>query len=897
MHRLPERILEVAALAHLFASACTAPPLPLDEPLPSDQARAGKVHQDSELIGGPVAYGRTGDVWKLYNSQARFLIQDQGTSVGLDLYGGNLIDADLVRPGDDGKNGNDLFRETFPIVGLRASNPTSIEVVSDGLSGGPAQIRVHATDVSSAILPQIDDIGQELGGDITTDYILLPGVPYLQIVTTYRATSDQTLPELTLGDFLSFGASLTVISPENGFTGNAATVSFLAAIGNGTSYGYVSDADLTIPIVDASGTVTILKTPAVNGGDTVQMNRYLVVGNGDAASVMRPMYALRGSSTFPITGVVKTASGAPLAGARVTLFSTPYDLTDSSLHALNQATTQSDGSYFLDAPPGDYAVVVSGVGRLRSQPADVSLSGPLTLNLQAGESGGALLDIGEQINGVRQPVPAKVSFLGQNVEAPDPRFGPDPTESERNGVSAMAVTADGTGQAALKPGTYDVIISRGPEYEIVRQTGVVIPPLGGSPPTFTITADLQRVVDSHGYVSGDYHQHTQRSIDSPLPLLARVLENLAEGVEFPAVTDHDNIADYQPYIQSLNAQPFMNAISGDEISVNGIGHFNAYPLTVDPTNPYAKIGAKLWANTSIEDMVARVRSLETSDIIVHVSHPRTKSLAGYFNSVHFDPVGGGSDDPVAVSSFDAIEVNGDIGQATDYLATNDPVIQKHATQDVPSDVPTLRDLFSFLNQGRSVCALGNSDAHQRNDDTGYPRNYLLVGKDDPRSVTPTDLVKAIRGQQVTISNGPFLTVLVNGTSAYGKAHAINLQGAPTAVLNVAVQAPSWISVSTLEVYENGRPLTLSRLPGNAALAAVPPGTTGANLTAQILPTDGHGAYRFDGTITVSPTRDAWYIVVVRDPGTLLPVASSSPYAYNNPVYVDTAGDGWTAPGL
>src|SRR5437868_15320206 len=105
---------------------------PLDVALAAGSARAGKVTKDSELIGGPVAYGRAGDVWKLYNSKARFLIQDVGAAVGLDLYGGNLIDADLVRAGDDGKNGHDLFREAFPIIGLHAMKATSIEVVSDG---------------------------------------------------------------------------------------------------------------------------------------------------------------------------------------------------------------------------------------------------------------------------------------------------------------------------------------------------------------------------------------------------------------------------------------------------------------------------------------------------------------------------------------------------------------------------------------------------------------------------------------------------------------------------------------------------------------------------------------------------------------------------------------------
>ena len=56
------------------------PPLPLDAPLGQGQARAGKVTRTSELIGGPSAYGRVGQVWKLYNAKVRFLVQDVGVA-------------------------------------------------------------------------------------------------------------------------------------------------------------------------------------------------------------------------------------------------------------------------------------------------------------------------------------------------------------------------------------------------------------------------------------------------------------------------------------------------------------------------------------------------------------------------------------------------------------------------------------------------------------------------------------------------------------------------------------------------------------------------------------------------------------------------------------------------
>lgn len=905
------RILQRSASAGLFPSAratilgcalgaawvwagCAAPPLPLDELLGAGQARAGKVTRDSELIGGPVAYARSGDVYKLYNSQVRFLVQDAGTSVGLDLYGGNLIDADLVRPGDDGRNGNDLFRETFPIVGLRVPQPTAIEVVADGTKGGAAHLRVRATDGPAGILPQLDAIAHELGGEITTDYVLEPDVPYLRITTTYRAPPDQRLDSLILGDFLSFGASLSILSPENGFTGDASEVSFIASAGRGTSYGYVfPDGNLQLPLVDASGTVTMLKNVPLAPGDSVDVTRYLVVGGGDPASVARAMYGLRGLRTVQLSGVVRDGDGAPVRSGHVTLFRAPYG---PASNAVSQADIGPDGGYALHVPPGDYVAVTGAIGRLRGAPQAVALADAARVDLTLGAAGFATLDIAEAgPDGTRVPVPAKVSFLGLDVEAPDPRFGDDPTEREHNGVHAVAMTPDGRGRVAVKPGRYDVVVSRGPEYEIERLRGIVVPAdRGGRGDAVAIRADLRHVVDTAGFISGDYHQHTQGSIDSPVPLRDRVIENMAEGVEFPASTDHDNITDYRPHIAALGAGAFIGAMPGDEISVNGLGHFNAYPMSVDAQNPYAKVGAKLWAGLSIPAMVDRVRRGEPGDVIVHISHPRSKSIMGYFNSVHFDPTTGESDEPI--DAFDAIEVNGELGRPEDHLADNDATVHRRAMQGAPSGIPTLRDFFGLLNRGRRVCALGNSDSHGRNDSLGYPRNYLLVGpgRDDPARVAAADVVAAIRGGRVIVSSGPFVTVSIDGRMAFGRDQAISVTDPTRLALTVRVQAPSWVPVSTIEVYENGRPLPLRRA-GMGALEAVAPGTAGASYAAAILPDEGGGAQRFSGTVRVAPTRDAYYVVVVRGAGSLLPVAGGASYAYTNPIYVDVGGDGWTPP--
>jgi hypothetical protein len=228
-----------------------------------------------------------------------------------------------------------------------------------------------------------------------------------------------------------------------------------------------------------------------------------------------------------------------------------------------------------------------------------------------------------------------------------------------------------------------------------------------------------------------------------------------------------------------------------------------------------------------------------------------------------------------IDGFEAIEVNGELGAPSEFLRSSDAAVHERAMMAGPSGIPTLRDWFALLNMGKKIAALGNSDTHGRNDGTGWPRSFVYLGTDDPREATGDKLVAAITAQQVTVSHGPFVTASWDGKA-----------------LAVKVQAASWVDVSTVEVYGNGRPLGLAR-----AGAGMLVEREGGALALPLDPADRKGVVRFDGKVAVKPQRDSWYVVLVRGTRSLAPVAAGTPYAYTNPAYVDLEGDGWTAPGL
>ena len=95
-------------------SGSTLPPLDLIEALDDSTARAGVV-TDPQALAGASAEGQVGDI-KLYNNKTQFIIQSDRPSAYYIGYGGQIIDADIIRP--IGQTGRDLIDDWMPMVGL-----------------------------------------------------------------------------------------------------------------------------------------------------------------------------------------------------------------------------------------------------------------------------------------------------------------------------------------------------------------------------------------------------------------------------------------------------------------------------------------------------------------------------------------------------------------------------------------------------------------------------------------------------------------------------------------------------------------------------------------------------------------------------------------------------------
>ena len=183
-------------------------------------------------------------------------------------------------------------------------------------------------------------------------------------------------------------------------------------------------------------------------------------------------------------------------------------------------------------------------------------------------------------------------------------------------------------------------------------------------------------------------------------------------------TDHNVVSNYAPLISELHAEKYLATATGDEITTGDWGHFGAFPLPHEmETEGHGAIAVR--HKTPI-DIFKQVR--ETApDAIIDVHHPRLETATGYFILGKFDDTLDRSTRKGFSYDFDALEIlNG-------YQDTNRKKVER-----------VMQDWFALLDRGHLITGTGNSDTHHLTYNLGgYPRNYVLVDKDDPATITPT----------------------------------------------------------------------------------------------------------------------------------------------------------------
>ena len=800
-----------------------------------------------QLLKGPYAKAKLGD-FKLVNSKVAFIIEKAGRSSLYDLYGGGILDADLTRPDGGGKT---AFEELISAFNLNTLEALSVEVLLDGRKGGPAVVRVRGREAPNPFLESVVSIigTGNMGLEIVRDYILDPDMPYLKIVTTIYNPTEKEADIYLYGKLFFSGDWLAPYFPGRGFNANetAGFFDYFGMIGDGIAYSWFLDVPVQILFQYKRILLGIheLPEPKIAPGNKTVITEYFVVSSGGAADLERIHRSIVKQAPPPaFTGRVLDSAGKAIPGAlvHVTDPQRPNEFDQYMSHDF----TDQDGKFEIGLARGAYEVLATAEGHLPTQLQPIEVAG-----------NGAVLDITmEKLGKVRFKItdpshnnlPAKLTYF-QTDGTPlrlNARYG---QLSWPFGAAKIEMSPSGEGITELAPGKYSVTISRGFEYDIAKRTFEVM-----SGAVTDISATLTRVVDTTGWMCGDFHIHAQNSVDSQDLNEFKVASFAAEGLEVPISTDHEWVTDYAPVIEAMGLQRFMKSIIGEELTTYTFGHFNPFPMKLDPGLP--NNGAVDWYYKSPPEFFAEARRRMVPGGILQINHPRSASIGGYFSAVGFDRETFTWTQPSDWSpDFDAIEVlnGGGIGIAKDE---------------------TLPDWYVFLNRGYLYTATGNSDSHNSlSSAVGYPRNCVRIMEDDPRQMKEDAFIAAVKAQKVTISGGPFVTFTIEGTEIGG---LVAVSGAVK--LKIKVQAPEWMAVNSLQVVANGKKIAERVLDQTTRDSTNP-------------------VIRFNEQIEHQPDKDTWYVVLVEGDTALRPVASPRAFSFTNPIYVDYNGNGRYDPPL
>lgn len=580
----------------------------------------------------------------------------------------------------------------------------------------------------------------------------------------------------------------------------------------------------------------------------------LLVGNGDAASVHEVFYQAKAKTVRHIGGVLlEERSLKPMEGGWV--------VVKDARGFVTSARVGPGGRFQAPVPPGTYELVAVAPPRTPKPYRDVAVTKDAGAHvaLTVEELGQVAVTV---VDDTGRLVPAKISVEGTiepEHSGRDPKsflfdlsvgeswrpsdlVPDDPAKPEtRRYLEAVAMTPSGRGTVAVRPGTYTVHVSRGPEYELSVAREVKV----GPGELIELGAMLRRAFDASDYVSGDFHVHSINSIDSGMALAARITSYAAEGVDYLASTDHNFVSDFAPTVELLGLTDFVKTSVGLELTTLELGHFNVWPIRFE-TGPITH-GSFEWFQVPAAGLFQTMRAMGVhgpTETVVQVNHPRD-SIQGYFAAFAMNQAGDASDRSAEIVApkgpafvkeafsydFDAIELfNGKrIDQLHNHVAP-DPIPPPPPGQSYPAWLQNIQpgqrvddksgnpafpgvvdDWFHLLARKdlaarrRFPTAMGNSDSHGASAEAGCPRNFVRVGRRPAtmKGLSELDVTRAILQHAVVVSNGPLLEIEAGaGAQRVGVGGCI--PAAPGKVpVRLSVKAASWVDVSEVRLYRNG----------------------------------------------------------------------------------------------
>jgi hypothetical protein len=737
--------------------------------------------------------------------------------------------------GEDGVSPGCLYDLT-----LRGANNDQLVAYGPCGHGAVSYVKIaNVKEDGAAAVESVTTAAKNGGVFKRHEYRVKDGVQGIFITTVLRNESDKSQKVNTKDDFTRF---------DN--IGRAAgTILWADAINPAHKCGYAL-APLSLTGIDK-----LEETIELKPKQEVVISRFFAVGTSPAQAVGEVL-AAKGEEVEIFNGEILELrnKGEPVTTATIQV---PFGVS------MVPAYPDEHGRVQLKIPTVASELLVSDLGRKEVQ---------WPVRPAAGAAKAERVLLVDQAAGIRfaitdesgKPIPCKAHFEPLDENAPKLNLGP---KWRAHGCVDQYHSENGHFTQQLPPGKYRVVVVRGPEYGHLSQEVTV-----EAGKTVEFKGTLKRLVDTKGWISSDFHNHSTPSGDNVCDTDGRVINIAAEHLEFAPTTEHNRLYDWEPTIKALGLENHIKTVKGMELT-GSRQHFNAFPFEPDPLKQDG--GAPVWNDDPrITALTLRRWQGERADRWIQFNHP---DLSNMFVDRDSDGIADGGFVGVG-GIIDGTESEN--GPGTDILADS-PFKLSRPAGSLAMKVSMSREFIwrQLLNQGHRLVAVGVADAHSvYGNGVGCWRLYLPSSTDEPAKIDWAELAPHAKAGHLVLSTGPFLEV----TTQNGKIAGDDDRSTGGIDLTVRVQCTDWMDIDRVQVLVNSKPdptLNFTR-------------TSHPQMFKD-------GVVKFAEKIHVPLQSDAHLIVVAIDEDGHQAIgygtsdyAKMRPCAYNNPIYVDADGNGF-----
>ncbi len=656
------------------------------------------------------------------------------------------------------------------------------------------------------------------------EYRLKDGWQGVLIVTTFRNESTQVVKGTPDDRWTKFARSGT----ERGIAWADAEDPADKA---GYSYAWV----------DVDGLSAPPKQVELQPGEEISFARFLAVGRSPLEA-MGVVMAQKGA-VGTLSGTIKDANGKPVTTGKVEVM-----VDGKAIPAYPDA----QGAYKVNLRPGSYEVSAIDLGRetVKSR-VNVAAKAIAAFDPVMSAPSTFVFDIKDETG---KSIPCKAQFHGVNGTK-NPDLGP---ANRAHGCVDQYHSEKGQFSVGMPSGEYKVVVTRGIEFSHLTATVKLEP---GK--TQVIQGVLKRLVDTKGWISADFHNHSTPSGDNTCGTDDRIANLAAEHVEFAPTTEHNRLYDWRPHIEKLGLKDEIQTVSGMELTGSG-AHFNMFPLK--PEWNQQDNGAPRWnPDPRITAVTLRDFQGQNPNRWVQINHPDMVA-----NFIDRDGDGRADGGFLGLERLiDGVEI------------LSDGPFRIGRDRSGKEAVTYLREFIwlQLLNRGHRYWGTAVCDAHSvYGNGVGGWRMYFPSSSDKPAEINHEEISRHAKAGRSYLTTGPFLQVTTeDGIQPGGEARATG-----SIKLKVRVQCTDWIDIDRVQVLVNGRQMPK------------------LNFTRKANPKMfADGVVKFDQTINVPLSEDSHLIVVAMGENFNLSTgygtssqAKIRPCAYHNPIFVDVDGGGF-----